>query len=193
MTLKSFFEPSSVAVVGASREPGKLGHEVIRNIIEAGFRGKLYPINPKADEVLGLKCYPSVKDVPDEIELAVIIVPARFVSSVVADCGAKGVKAAIVISGGFGEVGPAGVELPRRRRAERSTGVPSRFASRAPPFRFRDDHFCHSTKSGGLRQDEFSPDGIKKGKCPGEHFPLTLFLPTAIDDYTSRRWRPCGS
>ncbi|MCK4405192.1 MAG: CoA-binding protein, partial [Hadesarchaea archaeon] len=114
MTLKSFFKPSSVAVVGASREPGKLGHEVLRNIIEAGFRGKLYPINPKADEVLGLKCYPSVKDVPDEVELAVIIVPARFVSSVVADCGAKGVKAVIVISGGFGEVGPAGVELERQ-------------------------------------------------------------------------------
>ncbi len=114
MTLKSFFEPSSVAVVGASREPGKLGHEVFRNIIEAGFRGKLYPINPKADEVLGLKCYPSIKDVTDEVELAVIIVPARFVPSVVADCGAKGVKAAIVISGGFGEVGSAGVELERQ-------------------------------------------------------------------------------
>lgn len=114
MTLKSFFEPSSVAVVGASREPGKLGHEVIRNIIEAGFRGKLYPINPKADEVLGLKCYPSVKDVLGKVELAVIIVPARFVSSVVADCGAKGVKAAIVISGGFGEVGPTGAELERQ-------------------------------------------------------------------------------
>ncbi len=114
MVLKSFFEPSSVAVVGASREPGKLGHEVLRNIIEAGYKGKLYPINPKANEMLGLKCYPSVKDVPDEVELAVIIVPARFVSSVVADCGANGVKAAIVISGGFGEVGPAGVELERQ-------------------------------------------------------------------------------
>ncbi len=92
MTLKSFFEPSSVAIVGASREPGKLGHEVLRNIIEAGFKGKLYPINPKADEMLGLKCYPSVKDVPNKVELAVIIVPARFVSSVVADCGTKGSK-----------------------------------------------------------------------------------------------------
>ena len=114
MALKSFFEPSSVAVVGASREPGKLGHAVLQNIVEAGYKGKLYPINPKADEVLGLKCYPSVKDVPAEVELAVIIVPARFVSSVVADCGAKGVKAAIVISGGFGEVGPAGAELERQ-------------------------------------------------------------------------------
>ena len=114
MTLNGFFEPSSVAIVGASREPGKLGHEVLRNIIDAGFQGKLYPINPKADEVLGLKCYPSVKDVPDKVDLAVIIVPARFVPSVVADCGAKKVKAAIVISGGFGEVGPAGVELERQ-------------------------------------------------------------------------------
>ena len=111
MTLKSFFEPASVAVIGASTKPGKLGHEVLRNIVEAGFKGKRYPINPKADEILGLKCYSSIKDVPDKVELAVIIVPAKIVPSVMADCGAKGVPAAIVISGGFSETGRAGEGL----------------------------------------------------------------------------------
>jgi len=112
--MREFFEPSGVAVVGASREPGKLGHEVLRNILEAGFKGKLYPVNPKADEVLGLKCYPSVKEVPEKIELAIVVVPARFVPSVIAECGGKGVRAAVVISGGFREVGAQGEELERQ-------------------------------------------------------------------------------
>lgn len=114
MGLESFFEPKSVAVIGASREQGKLGHEILNNIIKAGFAGKIYPINPKADEILGLKCYPSIKDVPEEVEMAVIIVPARFVPSVIADCGKKGVRAAVVISGGFRETGAAGEELERQ-------------------------------------------------------------------------------
>lgn len=114
MTFRDFFEPSSVAVIGASREPGKLGHEILRNIIEAGFKGKLYPVNPKADEILGMKCYPSIKEMPAKVDLAVIIVPARFVPSVITDCDTKGIRAAIVISGGFRESGPAGEELEQQ-------------------------------------------------------------------------------
>jgi acetyl coenzyme A synthetase (ADP forming)-like protein len=114
MRLDSFFKPSSVAVIGASREQGKLGYEILRNILEAGFKGGLYPINPKADEILGLKCYRSVKDVPHEVELAIVVVPARLVPSVMSDCAEKGVKAAVVISGGFSEIGPAGEELERQ-------------------------------------------------------------------------------
>ncbi len=122
--MKSLFEPSSVAVIGASREPGKLGYEILKNIIDAGFKGKLYPINPKADEILGLKCHPSIKDIPGEVELAVIIVPARFVPSVISDCGAKGVKAAVVISGGFSETGEAGAQLERQLvEAARKAGI----------------------------------------------------------------------
>jgi len=118
MSLKSFFEPKSVAVIGASREPGKLGHEVFKNIIDAGFKGELYPINPKADEILGRKCYPSIKDVPSDVELVVVIVPARFVPQVIADCGLKAVRAVIVISSGFKETGEAGMELERQMLAE---------------------------------------------------------------------------
>ncbi|MFN4133836.1 MAG: CoA-binding protein, partial [Candidatus Hadarchaeales archaeon] len=69
--LKCFFEPEGVAVIGASREAGKLGHEILKHIIEAGYRGKIFPVNPKADEILGLKCYPSIKDVPEKVDLAV--------------------------------------------------------------------------------------------------------------------------
>jgi acetyl coenzyme A synthetase (ADP forming)-like protein len=118
MSLKSFFEPKSVAVIGASREPGKLGHEVFKNIIDAGFKGELYPINPKADEISGRKCYPSIKDVPSDVELVVVIVPARFVPQVIADCGLKAVRAVIVISSGFKETSEAGKELERQMLAE---------------------------------------------------------------------------
>lgn len=124
MSLKSFFEPLSVAVIGASREPGKLGHEIFRNIIDAGYKGNLYPVNPKAPDILGIKCYKSIKEVPGEVELAVIIVPARFVPSVISDCGEKGVRAAVVISGGFGETGPSGAELERQLvEAARKAGI----------------------------------------------------------------------
>ncbi|MGQ9788916.1 MAG: acetate--CoA ligase family protein [Candidatus Hadarchaeaceae archaeon] len=124
MSLKSFFEPSSVAVIGASRESGKLGHEIFKNIIDAGYKGKIYPVNPKAPDVLGVKCYPSIKEIPGEVELAVVIVPARFVPTVISDCGEKGVRAAVVISGGFGETGPQGAELERQLvEAARKAGI----------------------------------------------------------------------
>ncbi|MCD6163856.1 MAG: CoA-binding protein [Candidatus Odinarchaeota archaeon] len=73
-----FFEPKSVAVIGTSATPGKLGYNVLSNLIEGKFRGKVYPINPKADEILGLRCYKSILDVPDEVDLAVLIVPAKL-------------------------------------------------------------------------------------------------------------------
>ncbi len=114
MSIKSFFNPKNVAVIGASREPGKLGYQILQNIIEAGFKGEIYPINPKADEILGLKCYPSVKDVPKRVELAVVVVPSKIVPSVIEDCGEKGVKAAVVISGGFSETGPEGEKLEQQ-------------------------------------------------------------------------------
>lgn len=112
--LSSFFHPSSIAVIGASESPGKLGHEILRNLLEGGFPGALYPINPKSERILGLACCKNVKDVPDSVELAVIIIPARFVAQSIADCGEKGVKAAIVISGGFSEAGSEGEELQRQ-------------------------------------------------------------------------------
>ena len=100
-----FFEPRSVAVIGASRNPKKIGHVILRNFIEGGFKGKVYPINPKAEEMFGIRCYPSVLRVPGKVELGVVSVPAPLVPRVLDECGRKGVKAVIIISGGFGEVG----------------------------------------------------------------------------------------
>ncbi len=105
MKLDKFFDPKSVAIIGASDKPGKLGYVILKNLIDVGFNGKLYPINPNHDYVLGLKCYKSVLDVEDNIDTAIIVIPAKFVPSVVDECGRKGIKNIIVISGGFGEVG----------------------------------------------------------------------------------------
>ncbi len=103
--LEKMFYPEAVAVIGASADPRKLGHVVLKNIVEGGFKGKIYPINPKGGEILGLKVYKSVLEVPGEIDLAVIIVPAKFVPDVMEDLGKKGVKNAVIITGGFREAG----------------------------------------------------------------------------------------
>lgn len=111
--LEMFFSPGSLAIVGAAREPGKLGYDVLNNLMQYGYKGKIYPINPKATEILGLKSYPTVLDVPEPIDLAVIVVPARFVPDVIRQCGQKGIKGAIIISAGFKEAGLEGVKLER--------------------------------------------------------------------------------
>ncbi|HUT27428.1 MAG TPA: acetate--CoA ligase [Methanomassiliicoccales archaeon] len=112
--MRELFEPTSVAVIGASQDDNKVGHIILRNIIESGFKGELHPVNPRYQKVLGLRCYPSVKEVPVNIEMAVIVVPAKFVLQVMEECGEKGVKAVIVISAGFKEVGLEGAQLEKR-------------------------------------------------------------------------------
>ncbi len=114
-TLTPFFKPSGVALIGASSDPTKLGYGIMVNLLhpEFGFPGAVYPVNPKADEILGKRCYPDILSVPDPVDLAVIIVPAEMALAVLEDCGKRGVKAAIIISGGFREVGPEGIERER--------------------------------------------------------------------------------
>ncbi len=111
--LESFFSPQSVAVVGASRDPEKLGYAVLSNLKDGGYLGKLYPVNPKADEILDLTAYPSVLDIPDPVDLAVIVIPYKFVPAVLEQCGQKGVSAVVVISAGFREAGREGLERER--------------------------------------------------------------------------------
>ena len=108
-----FFEPKSVAVVGATNNPLKFGHYLLLNIIDLGFKGKVYPVNLKADEVLGLKAYPRVDLIPDEVEVVAIIVPAPSVPQVVRDCAKKGVKGVVILSSGFREAGGEGVKFER--------------------------------------------------------------------------------
>ncbi len=111
--LKPFFEPASVAVIGASKNSDKLSNGIVKNLLAYGYDGRVYPINPKEKEILGLKCYPSIMDEKDPVDLAVIILPAKFIASIITDCGEKGVKAVTVISGGFKEVGADGTALEK--------------------------------------------------------------------------------
>jgi acetyltransferase len=108
--LQTFFQPRGVAVIGASRDPLKLGHGVVRNLLQYHYDGAIYPINPKAAEILGLRAYASVREVPDPVELAMIVVPAPMVPEALVDCGERGVGYAVIISGGFREVGLEGAE-----------------------------------------------------------------------------------
>ncbi|MCY0868000.1 MAG: CoA-binding protein [Desulfurococcus sp.] len=108
--VKELFKPRSIAVVGASRDPRKIGHVILRNIKGYGFQGKVYPINPQAEEILGYKAYPSILDVPDEVDVVIISVPANAVPEVIEESGRKGVKVAVVITSGFSEVGNVDLE-----------------------------------------------------------------------------------
>ncbi len=108
--LSEFFHPSAVAVIGASANPEKLGYAVVRNLLKGGYKGKIFPINLSTTEILGLKCYPSVLDVPDQIDLAVIVIPYTLVPAAMKQCGEKKIPAAIVISAGFREAGKEGFE-----------------------------------------------------------------------------------
>jgi acetyl coenzyme A synthetase (ADP forming)-like protein len=110
-TMRSFFEPCAVAVIGANREPGRIGSEILQNLLTAGFTGPVYPVHPDAGKIGGLTAYARVGDIPGPVDLAVVVVPAKHVAGVVDDCLAKGVKALVVISAGFAETGPAGAEL----------------------------------------------------------------------------------
>lgn len=112
-SLAPFFRPRGVAVVGASRNPAKLSYAVIRNLAAGSqrFPGQVYPVNPQAEQIFGLPCYPNLAAVPDPVDLAVLIIPAAAVLAAVEACGERGIKAIVLISGGFREVGPVGAAL----------------------------------------------------------------------------------
>jgi len=103
--LEAVFNPGSIAVIGASREPNKIGHVIVKNFVDGGFAGKVYPINPSAEEILGLRSYSSVLEIKEKVDSAVIAVPAAAVAGVLEECGKKGIKGVVLITGGFSEVG----------------------------------------------------------------------------------------
>ncbi|MFA5336369.1 MAG: CoA-binding protein [Candidatus Omnitrophota bacterium] len=109
--LEYLFNPSSVAIIGASEKKGKIGNDVLINLKEYGYKGKVYPVNPNDSEVMGNKAYPSVLDIKDDVDLAVFAIPAAAVIESMKECGKKGIKAAIVITAGFKETGPEGKKL----------------------------------------------------------------------------------
>ncbi len=111
LSLRYLFNPQSIAVIGVSDVTTKLGTIIYNNIITEGFEGQVYPVNPNYKEIFGKKCYPKVSDIPENIDLAVIVIPAEFVFGVIKDCVAKKVKSAIIISAGFSETGLPGRKL----------------------------------------------------------------------------------
>ncbi len=113
-SVKGFFHPTSVAVIGASSRPETVGYAAFLNILRGGFKGPVYPVNPKAKSLLGVRAYPSVLDIPDPVDLAVIILPAPAVLSALEELGKKGTKHAVVISAGFKEVGGEGVAREKK-------------------------------------------------------------------------------
>lgn len=114
MSLEDFFCPESVAVIGAAREEGKVGRTIFDNIIGSGYKGKVFPVNPKASDIGGRKCYSSILDINQDIELAVIVIPAEYISKILEECYAKHIKYAIIISAGFKETGVKGAKREKR-------------------------------------------------------------------------------
>ncbi|MEO8593260.1 MAG: bifunctional acetate--CoA ligase family protein/GNAT family N-acetyltransferase [Candidatus Solibacter sp.] len=116
--LDVFFSPKSVAVIGATENAGTVGRTVLWNLVTSPFGGTVYPVNPKRSSVLGVKAYPSVSDIPEQVDLAVIITPPASIPALIKECGENGVQGAIVISAGFKEIGPEGAELERQLLVE---------------------------------------------------------------------------
>ena len=108
-SLDPIFKPRSIAVIGATPRAGTIGHEIVHNIVQYGFNGILFPVNPRHNYIKSIKCYPSVLEIADPIDLAIVVVPKEHVVGVVEECGKKGVKALVIISAGFREVGGEGV------------------------------------------------------------------------------------
>jgi len=110
-SLDPFFSPRGVAIIGASAAPNKLSFGILKNLSEQGYSGQIAPVNPKEDQILGYKSYPDISSVPDPVDLAVIVLPVGMIPKVLEDCGKRGVKAVVIISGGFKEIGPEGAAI----------------------------------------------------------------------------------
>ncbi len=113
MSLESFFNPRSIAVVGASHKKGKVGYEILTNIVAGGFQGRVFPVNKNVEQIEGLKCYPDLESIGEVPELVIIVVPAPAVPEIMTQCGKIGTKAVVIITAGFKEVGKEGKETRR--------------------------------------------------------------------------------
>lgn len=113
-SLSPFFEAAGVAVIGASSNPRKLSYGILKNLVDSKYMGGIYPVNPGSSEILGKTCYPDISTVPDPVELAVIVLPVAATPETLEACGKRGIKAAVIISGGFKETGADGLELEQK-------------------------------------------------------------------------------
>ena len=114
--LEFLFNPGAIAIIGASADPKKVGYAVLNNLLRFKYNGGLYPVNPSASDILGLTCYPAVSDIGRPVDLAVIVIPAKFVPASLRECAAAGIRSAVVISAGFKEAGAGGTPLEEELR-----------------------------------------------------------------------------
>ncbi|MCJ7618588.1 MAG: CoA-binding protein, partial [Anaerolineae bacterium] len=124
--LRQLFDPRGVAVIGASKNPGKLGYHVMKSLTEGGFKFPVFPINPGEAELFGAKAYPSLADVPHDVDLAVVVLPAQAVPEIIQQCAAKGVRGIVLITAGFKEIeGEQGAQLQEEiTRLANEAGIP---------------------------------------------------------------------
>lgn len=122
--LHDFLAPDSIAIIGASADPTKRGYKAMVGLIKGNYRGRIYPLNPKVPEILGVPTYASLDDIPGPVDLALICTPAATLPGLMADCGRKGVKGAVILASGFRETGPEGARLEQQvLDAARAGGV----------------------------------------------------------------------
>lgn len=121
--LHDFLAPDSIAIIGASADPTKRGYKAMVGLIKGNYRGKVYPINPKVPEILGINpTYASLDDIPGPVDLALVCTPASTLTALMADCGRKGVKGAVILASGFRETGPEGAQLESQVMAAARAG-----------------------------------------------------------------------
>lgn len=149
--MKKLFEPRSIAIIGASANPNKVGYKIVNNIVQVGYKGKVYPINPKADEICGLKVYSSLDDISEQIDMATIVLPAKIVYNALEACAKKNIKMVTIISSGFSEVG----NLEEERKL-------TNFAAKHDIHILGPNIFGHYSAKASLNAT-FGPTNIPKG------------------------------
>ena len=165
MDLRNFFEAKRVAVIGASKEEGKIGNVVFQNFLSLPFKGEVFAVNPNAPEVMGYKTYKSIRDVPGKIDLAVIAIPAKFVPDTINECGRKGIRQVIIITAGFKEVGDTKLDAQLKEALTRnkiqcigpnclgvwsSSGIDTLFLPRSRLKRPKKGTIAFASQSGAL-------------------------------------------
>jgi len=182
--LDYFFSPKTVAVIGASRNPKKVGHVIFRNFFEGKFPGRVYPVNPSAKEILGKQCYPNILKIKEKLDMAIITIPAPMVPKALEECGKKKIPAAIIISAGFSEIGNTTLENKLKQIAKKhkirllgtnclgvfdpSTGVDTLFLPRFKLERPKQGNIAFISQSGAtlsVIMDFMGMKNYKVSKC----------------------------
>src|ERR671921_331871 len=173
--LDAIFRPQTVAVIGATERPGSVGRTIMWNLVSSPFGGTVFPVNSRRPNVLGIKAYPSVSEVPARVDLAVIVAPAQAVPGIIGECVEAGVEGAIIISAGFRETGPEGVELEQRvleeaRRGRMRVVGPNCLGVMKPPSGFNATFAGAMARPGNvalLSQSGALLTAIPEGPAPG--------------------------